>query len=83
MIKKISISFGLPAGFLTLAICTEYEVIFFIQFYGFRQQQMAPSFARGCVYQITHLPLAFYANVLYGYVAVSLPSHICHLFDGV
>lgn len=43
-------SVSLPPGFPTLAICTVYEVIFFfILLYGFRQQQMAPSFAWGFI----------------------------------
>lgn len=41
----------------------------------FFRRQMAPRFAWGCVYQITHLPLASYANVVYGYLTVSLLLH--------
>lgn len=56
---------------------------FFTQFCGFGQQQMAPSFAQGCIYQITHLLRAFYANVIFGCVAVLLPSNIHHLLDSI
>ena len=44
---------------------------------------MAPGFARGCVYQITCLPLAFHADVVCGSVAGSLRSRIRHPSDGV